>query len=253
MAFYGFARLVDQLGDAYEGDRLAALEWVETETRLALADPAGPGLHPLVTRAAAAVQAVRADPAWLMDLIAANRQDQVVHAYRTFDDLTAYCQLSANPVGRLVLAAFGESTPEQQRWSDAICTGLQLAEHWQDVTEDARAGRIYLPADDMARFGVTGSDLTGAPPASTGVRSLLAFQVARARRHLADGAPLVASLRGRPRWAVAGFWAGGAAALDAIATRNFDPLRGAPRPRSTRVARHLGAVLRSGQPHGEAA
>jgi squalene synthase HpnC len=253
MAFYGFARLVDELGDAYDGDRLAALDWLEWETRMALADPDQQGLHPLVARAAEAVRTVDADPSWLTDLIAANRQDQLVATYATFEELAEYCRLSANPVGRLVLAAFGASTPRQQGWSDAICTGLQLAEHWQDVAEDARAGRIYLPADDRARFGVTGEELAGGPPASTALRALLAFEVARARRHLDAGAPLVASLRGRARWAVAGFWAGGAAALDAIAGRRFDPLGGAPRPAPGRIAWQLGAVLRRSQPGGEAA
>jgi squalene synthase HpnC len=267
MAFYGFARLVDQLGDAYDGDRLAALDWLEEETRLALADPGLAGLHPLVARAAAAVRAVQADPdsltdppacltdlpACLTDLIAGNRQDQVVTGYATAEELMGYCRLSANPVGRFVLAAFGVSTPERERWSDAICTGLQLAEHWQDVAEDARAGRIYLPSDDMARFGVSSAELVEPPPASRPLRALLAFEAARARRLLEDGAPLVLSLQGRSRWAVAGFWAGGAAALDAVAARGFDPLGGSPRPAPARVVRHMEAVLRGLPPRRGAA
>lgn len=253
LAFYGFARLVDHLGDAYPGDRLAALDWIAAETEAALADPGQAGLHPLVAAAAGAVRTIGADPAPLSDLIAANRLDQVVTSYATFDDLVGYCRLSANPVGRLVLAAFAASTPERLPWSDAICTGLQLAEHWQDVTEDAAAGRIYLPADDMARFGVTARELTSGPPASPALRALLAFQVARARRILEAGTPLMASLRGRARWAVAGFWAGGQAALDAVAAQGFDPLPGAPRPAPARVARHLGAALRGSLPSREAA
>jgi squalene synthase HpnC len=253
LAFYGFARLVDQLGDSYDGDRRAALDWIESETHLALTDPSRPGLHPLVARAAASVRCLEADPSLLADLIAANRQDQVVSNYATFDQLTAYCRLSANPVGRLVLASFGMATPPRQRWSDAICTGLQLAEHWQDVTEDARAGRIYLPADDMARFGVTAGELVAGPPASSSLRALMAFEVARARRHLDEGAPLVPSLPGRCRWAVAGFWAGGTAALDAVAAQGFDPLAGAPRPARVRVARHMHTVLRGSHASREAA
>jgi squalene synthase HpnC len=253
LAFYGFARLVDQLGDAYDGDRRAALDWVEAETNLAVIDPGRPGLHPLVARAAASVRSLGADPDLLADLIAANRQDQVVSSYATFGELTAYCRLSANPVGRLVLAAFGMSTPQRERWSDAICTGLQLAEHWQDVAEDARAGRVYLPADDMARFDVTPGDLVAGPPGSSSLRALMAFEVARARRHLDEGTPLVASLPGRCRWAVAGFWAGGAAALDAVAAQGFDPLAGTPRPARARVVRHMHAVLRSSNGNREAA
>jgi squalene synthase HpnC len=244
LAFYGFARLVDQIGDDYNGDRLAALDWLDAETEMALADPGQPGLHPLVAAAAAAVCTVHADPDALTDLVAANRQDQHVKRYATFDELLDYCRLSANPVGRLVLAAFGVATSDRQRWSDRICTGLQLAEHWQDVAEDAAAGRIYLPAADMVRFDVAAEDLTAGPPASRALRALMSFQVARARRLLDQGSPLISSLRGRPRWAVAGFWAGGQAALDAVAARHFDPLLGAPRPSPSRTAAHLIAALR---------
>jgi squalene synthase HpnC len=253
LAFYGFARLVDQLGDAYDGDRGAALDWVESETNLALRDPGHQELHPCVAGAAASVRSLGADPDQLTDLIAANRQDQVVTSYATFDDLAAYCRLSANPVGRLVLAAFGLATPQREQWSDAICTGLQLAEHWQDVAEDAHAGRVYLPADDMARFGVTARQLAAGPPAASSLRALMAFEVARARRHLDEGSPLVTSLPGRYRWAVAGFWAGGTAALDAVAAQRFDPLAGAPRPARARVVRHMHAVLRGSNPGPEAA
>jgi squalene synthase HpnC len=253
LAFYGFARLVDQLGDAYPGDRLAALDWLQHATAQALARPDQADGHPLVARAAASVRALGTGEAALTDLIAANRLDQVVHQYATFAELEGYCRLSAQPVGRLVLAAFGAATDERVAWSDAICTGLQLAEHWQDVAEDAGSGRIYLPAEDRDRFGVRVDELTAPPPASAQLRGLMAFEVARARRYLDAGAPLVASLRGRARWAVAGFWAGGQAALDAVATQRFDPLRGAPRPAPSRVAVHLATALRGAAANGEAA
>jgi squalene synthase HpnC len=196
---------------------------------------------------------VRADPSALFDLIAANRQDQVVTSYDTFDDLAGYCRLSANPVGRLVLAAFDSVRPDRLRWSDSICTGLQLAEHWQDVAEDAAAARVYLPAEDLARFDVDTDQLRAGPPANGQLRALMAFEVARARRLLDEGAPLLGSLRGRARWAVAGFWAGGHAALDAVAARRFDPLAGSPRPVPARVAIHLVAALRRPTPNQEAA
>ena len=253
LAFYGYARFVDQVGDGYAGDRPAALDWIEAETRRALAGSGATGGHPLITRAAASVAALGTDPAPLFALIAANRQDQVVSGYRTQSELLAYCELSANPVGRLVLAAFGSSTPERVRWSDAICTGLQLVEHWQDITEDAASGRVYLPAEDLDRFGVAPADLVAAPPAGPGLRALVAFEVLRARQLLDEGAPLIRSLDGRLRWAVAGFWAGGHAALDAIAAHRFDPLAGAPRPAPTRVARRLVTGLGSGTATREAA
>jgi phytoene/squalene synthetase len=161
--------------------------------------------------------------------------------------------MSANPVGRLVLAAFGASRPDRVEWSDSICTGLQMAEHWQDVAEDAAAGRVYLPAGDRYRFDVRPEMLTAAPPAARPLRALMAFEVARARQWLDAGAPLVHSLHGSARWAVAGFWAGGQAALDALAERDFDPLSGPPRPSKRRVAARAIAVLRDSRPDGEAA
>ena len=154
MAIYGFARLVDYLGDEYAGDRLDALDWMARQTDLALADPERPELHALIAAAARTVRVARRRP-W-RPRRADRRQPPGSGGPRPTPPSTpgGYCRLSANPVGRLVLAAFGAATPERRRWSDAICTGLQLAEHWQDVAEDAAAGRIYLPADDMARFGV---------------------------------------------------------------------------------------------------
>ena len=246
LAVYGYARLVDHLGDVHPGDRITALDWVDAELTIALEDErAHPlvGAHPLVAAVATTVVARRIDAQPLRDLIAANRQDQVVTGYATFTDLLAYCRLSANPVGRLVLGVFGAATPERERWSDSVCTALQLAEHWQDVGEDAGAGRIYLPADDMDRFGIGPADI-GSPPARAALRGLMAFEVARARRLLDDGAPLVASLRGWPRLAVAGFVAGGYAALDAVADAGFDPLGGPPRPTRRGIAGHAAAVLR---------
>ncbi len=243
MAFYGYARLVDQLGDDYQGDRLAALDWLEAETRAALDQPSG--RHPLVAGAAGAVRDLGADPAPLFELIEANRMDQKVHSYATFSDLEGYCRLSANPVGHLVLAAFGGADSRRLQLSDAICTGLQLVEHWQDVREDALAGRVYLPAEDLRRFGVDPAELCGEAPSRAALRSLMAFEVARARQWLDRGRPLAAAVPGRFRVAVAGFWAGGHAALDAIADRDFEILTSPARPRPDRVARRVAAVLLS--------
>jgi squalene synthase HpnC len=187
-------------------------------------------------------------------LIRANRRDQIRQRYATFEALLDYCADSANPVGRLVLQVFGAATPDRVRLSDAVCSGLQIAEHCQDVSEDLARGRIYLPAEDLARFGCGEADLARAP-ASAPVRALLRFEVARARALLGRGAPLVASLAGRRRLAVAGFVAGGLAALDAIARCDFDVLSAAPRPRRRDFARRLGGLLRApcGPPRVEAA
>lgn len=244
IAFYGWARLVDEVGDNLEGDRVGALDWLEVALVAAVADPAA-SVPPLVAEAAAAVRALGMDPSPLLDLIAANRQDQVVTGYATFADLLGYCRLSADPVGRMVLAAFGCSTPGRVTWSDCVCSALQIVEHCGDVAEDRAVGRIYLPADDMARFGVADDDLRGgAGPAREALRGLLGFEAARARRMLLEGSALVGDLSGRSRVAVAGFVAGGLAAIDALAAAGFDPLGGAPRPRGDVVARHMASLLR---------
>ena len=250
IAFYGFARFTDQIGDAYAGDRRAALEWLEAETRRSLAGEDG-SVHPLVGLAARSVRELELDSRPLFDLIEANRVDQDVHAYRTFEDLLGYCRLSANPVGRLVLGAFGYRDDHRCGLSDSVCTALQLVEHWQDVREDALAGRVYLPGEDLARFGVDPTWLAGDPPARPELRALMVFEVARARQWLDRGAPLLALLHGRARLAVAGFVAGGRAALDNIARRDFDVLSPPSRPGALSMARNL--ALTVGSHRGEAA
>ena len=136
--------------------------------------------------------------------------------YATYDDLAAYCELSANPVGELVLYMFGAATPERIALSDCVCTGLQLAEHWQDVGEDFRRGRIYLPQEDLERFGVARGRPGGGAPA----RALRRTAGLRGRARPAPAGPgrrrWSRSLAGRARLAVAGYVGGGRAALDAI-------------------------------------
>jgi squalene synthase HpnC len=248
-AFYGFARLVDYLGDDYPGDRLGALNWLERETRSALDQPLGPragaeSCQTLIEKAVTSVHDLRLDSQPLFDLIEANRTDQQVTSYETFEDLLGYCRLSANPVGRLVLGVFGVEGADRLAYSDAICTGLQLAEHWQDVLEDARAGRVYLPREDLHRFGVDATMLARGP-ATPQLRALMVFEVARARSWLDQGLPLLTEVTGRTRWAVAGFWAGGHAVLDAIAKRDFDVLLPASRRPGLYWARHMARVVRS--------
>ena len=141
-AIYGYARLVDQLGDEIEGDRNAALDAFEQDLHRVF--DGGPR-HPLLLRLRATVRACGMPREPFLRLIEANRRDQRQPVYETFDELVDYCDLSANPVGELVLYVFGGATKERIELSDRICTALQLAEHWQDVGEDFRRGRIYLP------------------------------------------------------------------------------------------------------------
>ncbi len=256
-AVYVFARTTDDAGDlAPPGERLQLLDELADDVRglyamqAAAGSPDQSGTGP--ARGRPRIPAVRgladvvtdcAIPMQLfLDLIGAGQQDQVVTRYQTFDELIGYCRLSANPVGRIVLHIFGCSSPRRAKLSDDICTGLQLAEHLQDVGEDMRAGRIYLPADDLRAHGCTEQDLlsSSAPPQ---LRRLIGFEVGRARELIDSGAPLVGTLRGAARAAVAGYVAGGRAALAAIAAADYDVLSATPRPSKGRTAAELIAAL----------
>ena len=160
----------------------------------------------------------------------------------TWAELEDYCRLSANPVGELVLGLFGVATPERVAWSDAICTALQLVEHCQDVREDLGRGRIYLPADERAAFGVREEDLRTAP-APEPLRRLLAFEAGRARALLRQGEPLLATLPPLARVCVAGFAAGGHAALDALARGRYDATSRTLAPRRLDTLRHALRLL----------
>ncbi|MFE6690560.1 squalene synthase HpnC [Streptomyces sp. NPDC057743] len=260
MALYGFARLVDDIGDGdlapgggdavllglertqYD-DRPALLDALEADLHRVFSDRAPGPKHPLMRRLGPTVRRCALTPEPFLGLIEANRQDQRVSRYATYDDLAAYCELSANPVGRLVLGVTGTSSPERIRLSDAICTALQIVEHIQDVAEDLSRDRIYLPADDMKSFGVTEADLA-APTGGPSVRALIAFQAERAGELLDQGAPLVNSVHGRLRLLLAGFVAGGRAALQAVAAADHDVLPGPPKPTKLSLLREVGATLR---------
>jgi squalene synthase HpnC len=209
LAIYGFARLVDQLGDEVEGDRLAHLGWLEADLDRAYD---GRAEHPLMRSLTPTLRAFELQREPFLRLIEANRRDQEQAVYRTFDELLEYCDLSANPVGELVLHIFGAATDARIALSNEVCTALQLVEHWQDVAEDYGRGRVYVPADDLERFGVSAGDFD-----RDAYRQLMSFEITRARAMLDQGAPLVGTLRGRARLAVAGYVGGGRAALDALA------------------------------------
>jgi squalene synthase HpnC len=259
MAVYVFARTVDDIGDrAPVADRVALLDEIEADLHRLYASLRDDRQSASSTRTAelprlAAVRQLRAavtecgipeQP--FADLIEANRQDQVVSRYQTADELYGYCRLSANPVGRIVLQVFGSFSPANAELSDSICTGLQLAEHWQDVAEDYRDGRIYLPADDLAEFGCAEADLAE-PHAPARLRKLLAFEVRRAAGLLDAGAPLVGKLRGTARLAVAGYLAGGRAALASVEAADYDVLALTPKPGKGRTLRELAFAMARGR------
>jgi squalene synthase HpnC len=245
-AVYDVVRVIDNLGDdaGSPAARTAALQafGADLATVWSTGRPAAPVL-------AALVPSVRACDLQHRDfaaLVEANVQDQNVTRYGTYEQLRGYCALSAAPIGRLVLSVFGASTPARVALSDQVCDALQQLEHWQDVAEDLAGGRVYLPAEDLARFGVTEADLA-APASSPAVRELIAFATARARALLVAGSPIVGTLRGWARVAVAGYVAGGLAAADALAAPGADPLRATPVAAKAATARHALAVLVRGR------
>ncbi|MBB0229675.1 squalene synthase HpnC, partial [Streptomyces calidiresistens] len=277
MALYGYARLVDDIGDGdlapggtdaalllgtdpggarEPGDgrndasggamppaeRLVLLDALEADLDRALAGRAP--RHPLLAELGPVAREHRLPEESLRALIEANRLDQRVHRYADRAQLLRYCELSADPVGRLVLAVTGTTTPERVRWSDAVCTALQIIEHLQDVAEDRARGRIYLPAEDMRRFRVDPDDLL-APTAGPSLRALIAAEAEWARGLLAEGVHLVRDTDGRLRLLLAGFVGGGWAALRALSAARWDVLAGAPRASGPRVLTSCAAVLRA--------
>jgi squalene synthase HpnC len=237
-AIYGFARLTDELGDEAPGERLAALDWLEDDLDRAFA---GDAEHPLMRRLATTIAACELPREPFVRLIDANRSDQRVNSYKRWSDLLEYCALSANPVGELVLHVFDVATPERIELSDAVCSALQVIEHCQDVREDLGRGRVYLPLEDLARFGCSLVDLE-ARGVSDGLRDVLRLEATRASALLDEGDALVGSLRGWARIAVAGYVGGGRAALSALARAEFEVLALTPRPSPRR---RVGSILRT--------
>jgi squalene synthase HpnC len=242
-AVYDVARVIDDLGDQAPGDRTALLRDFRADLAKIWAPERREPDAPVLRRLAVSVRAKHLSHKPFDDLIEANLVDQEVETYPTYEDLVEYCELSANPVGRIVLEVFEASTPERAELSDRICTALQIIEHCQDVAEDRRAGRIYLPLEDLTRFGVTVTDLDG-PTASAAVRRLVAFEAERAAALLNSGAPLPGQLHGWARLAVRGYVAGGGAALLALRRADWDVLSGTPHARKIDVVRQLIAVSR---------
>ncbi len=255
MAIYGVARLIDDIGDEdlpgkpgrspaagpTQDDRQTALDWLDRELDRVYSGSAAE--HPTMRALAAAIQLSPLPERPFRDLVQANRQDQIVARYETFDQLLGYCRLSAAPVGELVLHVFQSATPDRLALSEQICAGLQVVEHVQDVAEDYGRGRIYMPLEDMARFGCEEADLAR-PQASAPLKALLRFESERAARLLDGGAPLTSTLTLRPRIALASFVAGGRAALDALNAASYDVAQGPPPSRGGAFAKAFAHAIR---------
>ena len=227
-AIYGFARLVDMLGDEVEGDRLAALDELERELD-ACYD--GEPTWAVMRALRPTIRACDLPREPFLRLIEANRMDQRTGAYATWADLKNYCVHSADPVGRLVLGVLGRTEPELVKLSDDVCTGLQLVNFLQDVPRDLALGRVYLPAEDRACFAV----IELAEP-NLQLTQLLRYEANRARILLGSGEELGHRLGGRVGRAVAVFARGGLAAIEALERADWDIFNGRPRPSRARLA-----------------
>lgn len=230
---YAVARTIDDLGDKAPGNRVRALTEFRDDLHLIWAGetPFNPVLRALVPT----IRAHDMTPEPFDRLIEANLIDQRVTRYATYDDLIGYCRLSADPIGHLVLAIFDAASPARIALSDRVCRALQLLEHCQDVAEDRTAGRIYLPREDLDRFGVAESDLDR-PFAGAALRELMFFEIDRAAALLESGSRLVGQLHGWARVAVAGYVAGGRAAVDALRRTHGDVLASSSNPSRVRTA-----------------
>ena len=223
-AIYAFCRFVDDLGDEFEGDRLGALDYWQKQVEACFS---GTPNHPYMVAVQDTIRTFDIPREPFLRLIEANRMDQENKRYATYADLEHYCRHSANPVGRLVLYVCGYRDEERQTLSDFTCTALQLANFWQDVARDYAMGRIYIPREDMDRFGYTEEEL--AQGVVTGsFRGLMAFEVDRARDLFHRGLPLVDLVDGSLRLDIALFSRGGLSVLDSIERQGFDVLSRRP-------------------------
>jgi len=238
-SIYAFCRQTDDLGDEAEGDRLALLDaWEKDLLRCYRGEPEAPTL--LALQRTIQRHEIPAEP--FVKLIEANRMDQRQKRYPTYGDLLRYCDHSANPVGRMVLHVFGYRDEERQRLSDATCTALQLANFWQDVRRDYAMGRIYLPLEDMERFGYTETELARGDHNGR-FRDLMAFQVERARALFRQGERLASMVRRELRLDLRLFTAGGLAVLDAIQHLDYNVLTARPAlSRATKARLTIGAA-----------
>jgi squalene synthase HpnC len=223
---YAYCRISDDLGDEV-GDPQQSLELLDQWEAELNACYAGSPKHPVFVALAETVKQFGIPQHEFSDLLIAFRQDQTVTRFETFDDILAYCRYSANPVGHLVLYLCGYSDAERQQLSDHTCTALQLANFWQDVFVDYGKGRIYLPLEDLRRFGVTGEDIAGRRATPQFV-AMMKFEIERAREWFARGLPLVKMVNRELAIDLELFSRGGQEILNAIERQGYDVLRTRP-------------------------
>ncbi len=223
-SIYAFARTADDFADEGYADNHSEAERLDLldEWRLMLQDCfAGRATHPIFI----ALHDTRANcklPISLFeDLLSAFSQDVVKRRYQIFDELLDYCRRSANPIGRLILLLFGYKDEQLHQLSDNICTGLQLANHWQDVAIDLQKDRVYLPQEDLTRYGLTVEELQQ-QQLSKSFLELMKFEVARARQLFTAGKPLCTAVTGRLGIELRVVWLGGSRILNGIEANGYD-------------------------------
>ena len=238
---YAYCRISDDLGDEV-GDTAQALALLDMWGRELDACYEGRSRHPVFVALAETIRACSIPKEPFADLLKAFKQDQTVTRYETMHDLLEYCRYSANPVGRLVLYVCGYADEERFRLSDATCSALQLANFWQDVSVDYAKGRVYLPQDDMRRFGVRDETIQQGI-ATPGFRALLHYEVDFARRLFEEGLPLVHMVGRELAVDLDLFSRGGLEILRAVERRDFDVLTARPAiSKRTKLALALRAV-----------
>ena len=238
-SIYAFSRGVDDLGDEADGDSLALLDMWENQLDACYgsarvdagvnsgSETASGPTHPYFVALAETIRIFDIPPTPFKRLIEANRRDQNITHHEKFDDIIEYCTYSANPVGHLVLYLGGVRNPELHELANLTCTALQLANFWQDVSRDYEIGRIYIPQEDLEKFGVTEEQISNGRSDSN-FRSLMKFEIDRARQLIIDGYALVEYLDRSLRSDFALFTRGGLSILQAIERQNYDVLDSRP-------------------------
>jgi squalene synthase HpnC len=246
---YAYCRISDDLGDESGGpaNALPLLDWWERELDACYA---GAPEHPVFVALAETNARFGIPREPYADLLRAFRQDQTVTRYATYDEVLGYCRYSADPVGRLVLYLAGYRDAERQKLSDATCTALQLANFWQDVVRDYAIGRVYLPQDDMARFGVTDADIA-ARSFSPAFGDLMRFECDRATALFREGLGLCPLVDRRLRLDIEMFSRGGMEVLRRIEAQGYDVLTSRPVvPKRRQIAMLAGRMMRGLVPAG---
>lgn len=225
-AVYAFARRADDIADEDfpESERLPALQAWDALLEKSLSQPVS---HPIFIALQKTIAQFKLPPQLLHDLVAAFQMDVRVKRHARFEDLLYYCRHSANPVGRLVLLLFGYREERLHLLSDKICTALQLANFWQDLAVDQKKGRLYVPLEDMERFGYREEEYEGLV-CNARFRELMAFEVERTRKLFQEGMDLPGEVKGRLRWELRAVILGGMRILEKIAWLDYDTLSRRP-------------------------